>query len=142
VVRTIINDKVRYLLKRRDPEKEQGWEGLLHIPGTVVRTTDQPSDLLDRLSVEIFGVSGKLNWPDLEKIGDAIYDESQGGKGDRLSLAPTLIFLLTIDQSQVVELSDDWEEIIDLDDNNIIPFHTKTLLWVEEGPGRLPVVRF
>lgn len=138
VVRIIENGQVSYLLKYRDPKKEYGWGGLYHIPGTAVRITDWPQDILDRLSAEIFGSPGKLNWEDLEKIGDVLYDESP----TRLTLAPTPIFLLTIARERVGELAGDWKEYSKLDDPTIIPFHSRTLQWINERPNRQPVVRF
>lgn len=138
VVKVEEDGKTSYLMKYRDPETEHGWGGLYHIIGTAVRITDWPADIINRLSEEIFGAGGKIYWRDLEKIGDALYDESP----TRLTLAPTPIFLLTIDRSHIKDLAGEWREYSDFDDPSIIPYHRKTLEWINEGPTRHPVVRF
>jgi len=136
VVRVIKNSQSRYLLKRRS-QAEADYHGSLHVIGTSVRGEDQPSDILDRLSVEIFGEAGKLSWKDLEKIGTAIYDESPV----RRTISVTTVFMLTISEDQRSELTEGWEVVEDFNASDIIPIHAAVLRWTDEEPTRLPIMR-
>lgn len=141
VVAMEMNGEYRFLLKPRDPEKEHGWENMLHIVGRTVRITDSLETIMDGLSEEIFGQPKGINWSDLQEIGTVLYDEAMDGKGQRLALAPTTIYLLTIDETQIAELTDGWVEVKNLDNQMIIPGHACTLKWILEGHGRTPMMR-
>jgi len=116
-----------YLLKRREKEEEQGWEGLYQIPGVAARITDNPAEIFARLASEIFGQKREM---DLQYLGCEIHDEPK-----RLATSWTLIYLLKIGWPEIEKLSGSWKFFADADDPLIIGHHQKTLKWASQ-PNR------
>jgi hypothetical protein len=118
------------LKKRGGVAEEHGWNGQYQIPGSVGRISDTPEEIIDRLSVEIFGIKGAVSFSDLNLAGVNIHDEPERG-----AVCWSLVYTLNI--KDVLRLRGDWISFADISDSRIIPHHRATLKWITAGTDRV-----
>lgn len=123
----IAEDGSGFYLKKRVGEDELGWKGQFQIPGTSIRTTDNPEDVFERLSDEISSESGlRFNMYNAAFIGIETHNEPE-----RMATCWTAVWQIVIPKDLDSSFSGEWEFFSqdDLDNEKIIDHHRNTLKW-------------
>lgn len=132
-VELLVTDKSgkRFALKKRDVA-DQGWQGLYHIPGTVIHIDDSWYMVLKRLATEMYGHHrARFTSLILTPIGTTIYFERE-----RSSNCMTSVFSTRAVDS-LDELDGEWKWSDELKEEQIVDHHRKTIRWASD-PQRLP----
>jgi hypothetical protein len=122
-VEIIVKIDERIAFKRRS-NTDQGWNGLFHIPGVVVRNNDNWERILERLSVEIFGSDGKIiTFNDLRLIGNGV-----GFTKERSASGMTVIYLFDYSGS-LKDFTGEWKYFDELNEAQVVDHHVDLMKW-------------
>ncbi|MDD4902425.1 MAG: hypothetical protein PHE24_04810 [Patescibacteria group bacterium] len=128
-VRSLLGTPIGYALKKRSAE-EQAWQGKYQIVGVAGRITDQPKNIFNRLTTEIFGQNKLAEYKKADFIGIEIHDEPE-----RQATCWTAVWKISIRKNQFPLLSGDWKIFNQFENDGIIDHHRKTLGWAA-NPAR------